>query len=284
MTSGAPPLRKIARAMKRNAHQCLLRCFRKSSPAFTLIELLVVIAIIAILAALLLPALAKAKAKAQLTQCRSNLRQIGVGLALYTGEFSRFPYGSVLSFEAGGRVDAVGLWFHDLEPYVKAFWTNQLWICPANRVADPPYYESPLPAPMGYGNWWGSYAYNAGGTDSSSFGGRVVLRDRLLGLGEQRVRNSLSARTALPESAVRAPAEMIALGEDWWIITCPSEFNRRTAYAWFAKYRWHVTGANAAFVDSHVEFNKYDALYGKHDAARRRWNNDHEPHPETWEN
>lgn len=112
--------------MTMKQYQCSVRMTR----AFTLIELLVVIAIIALLMAVLTPALGKAKEMAQRVICRSNIRQQCLGVMLYANENdSRVP------------TSGTGSWLWDI-----SFWTtnqvssyagitnNDVYFCPANRL------------------------------------------------------------------------------------------------------------------------------------------------------
>jgi len=221
--------------------------------AFTLIELLVVIAIIAILAALVLPALNRAKASAKSAKCKSNLRQVGIGLHLYVGDFGNYPE-----------------YIRGEEFYSYVGVSVRHFRCPVALAIFIDPYEN-------------SYAYNYLGTRFYSVEESLPLPVALGLVGLVRGQPV----TRVLESSVKAPSDMIAIGDS--LVYRISGFGGPGV----VRTRHQERRSNAVFCDGHVESSNHDAIpkmtnetwlvqFKPTEAHAKRWNIDNEPHPETW--
>ncbi|NUQ70282.1 MAG: prepilin-type N-terminal cleavage/methylation domain-containing protein [Chthonomonadales bacterium] len=167
-------------------------------PGFTLIELLVVIAIIAILAAILFPVFAQARAKARQTMCLSNSKQIGLSVYMYAQDydevlpstFRRVPPAPLRTFDA----------YVGLVPYVKSL---NLWFCPdrADMGCDetPGVNVNTSGKCLGYGYNWGA--------DPNAGGGLLLL--------QQNAPDGTRVSAGKSLAALTAPASVMAFADTY---------------------------------------------------------------------
>lgn len=240
---------------------------------FTLIELLVVIGVIAILAALLLPALSRAKMAGKSAGCKSNLRQIGLGLSMYVADYRQYP------FYQGPGLTNFWMWSDYIQPFTAASYTNDVYRCPAYRGLT---VQNIVGGGMGPG-CWGSYAYCA--AVELTIAPNFPWDQRLGGYSGK----------ATSENAVQKPCDMFAIADARQVTDAPPYTGTPFGFSWFSNERFtsafverttepHPGGHNILLCDGHIEGVKRAKLFEKSETWSRRWWCDNQPHPEVWPN
>lgn len=229
--------------------------FNSRNKGFTLIELLVVIAIIAILASILFPVFAMARENARRASCLSNLKQIGLGIIMYTQDYDEhFPrsIASVGTFHGGPYVPQTQTgwpgftykmngyhyvsWMDMIFPYVKSV---QIFQCPSQ------------PDPSSANSFAPSYAYSS---EVSSYGNDHY---------------GLTTGHGLLIASVQRPSEGAMVVDDqstYGYQNTPNAFSN-TPEAREGKKQTlspHFQGTNITFVDGHTKWMKTSQIVGKY--------------------
>jgi prepilin-type processing-associated H-X9-DG protein/prepilin-type N-terminal cleavage/methylation domain-containing protein len=271
----------------------------RRSRAFTLVELLVVIGIIALLIAILLPSLTKARKQALAVACASNLRQLGQAMVLYTNEYKYYPASQAVE---GGRF--IGVWPTRLRKAMglpQSTGNNVFW-CPAQEPTfqwkmRPPgtganyanvqqtgfgyeegealLFVDTTPFSYGYNDWGSMTSYNGQGQ------GRIPV-DNQVGLGGD-INPGVNGQREMKAGRVRRAAEMIAIADNTPDFDFDMNIDPWNSHEYPGNI--HYKGCNVLFVDGHVAWYLQKELIKPFDTASRypmlrMWNADGRVHLE----
>lgn len=208
--------------------------------AFTLIELLVIISIIAILAALLLPALSSSKQRALSTQCLSNIRQVGLGMMLYAQDANElYPEsgGAILWDQIDPETQRHG-WMQQILPYTKS--TN-VFQCPSDKNGFFSYFN-------------GTRAAYVDETNYASIDAKKI---------------QFPSAQVLSGDTLWTAAQILDADKDDYSVNCVGGPANGTPWV---DWQRHNKGQNLLFTDSHVQWFKgydtnkmtfrYDSMHG----------------------
>lgn len=214
---------------------------------FTLIELLVVIAIISILAAILFPVFARARANARRAACQSNLKQIGLGVMMYVQDYDEFyPPSRIPTTQAKfipGGATGYWEWMNIIYPYVKS---SQAFRCPEGDALDSDYRRN-------YG------------VISSIFNAPISMAIVISSANTYMIMDAGAYRASLTNTMVCNPNFTVSPGAFRYLPgagTVAPSFADTFPATGYEEYRKdymkgrHFEGVNVAFADGHVKWLK----------------------------